>query len=66
MLRLDDRLHIAMNNDMGVQIAPHEVEGLARTLVILRQIKEGCDKARDKGGNLGKLIATALKPFEEK
>lgn len=64
LLRLDDRIHVALGANMGFHVDAHEVEGIARTLVILRQIDEGCKKSRDRGGNLGKLIATALKPFE--
>lgn len=66
MIRLGDRIRIALGANMGFKVDAHEVEGIARTLVILRQIDEGCKKSRDHGGNLGKLIETALKPFDDR
>lgn len=66
LLRLDDRIRIALGANMGFRVEAHEVEGIARTLVILRQIDEGCKKSRDRGGNLGKLIESALEPFSDR
>lgn len=41
MLRLDDRLRVAMGADMGAQLSPKEVVMIAGWLVTLRRIAEG-------------------------
>ncbi len=40
VLRLDDRLQLALGNGMGVNLTPQEVETVARWLVVLRKIAE--------------------------
>lgn len=41
MLKLDDRLRIAMSNDMGCQLTASDVKLVAAWLVTLRRIAEG-------------------------
>ncbi len=47
MLKLDDRLMIAMNAGMGVQLTAEEVKLVAGWLVTLRQISEGHRLAKE-------------------
>lgn len=65
MLRLEDRMRIALGANMGFHVDPSEVEDVARMLVVLRQIRDACKSASDRGGNLGTLVNSALKPFED-
>ena len=39
MLRLTDRLELALNNRLGIQLSPEETVALAGVLVYLRQKK---------------------------
>ena len=39
MLRLVDRLEVALNNRLGIQLSPQETVALAGALVYLRQKK---------------------------
>lgn len=65
MLRFEDRMRIALGANMGFQVQPSEVEDVARMLVVLRQIRDACKSSSDRGGNLGSLVDSALKPFED-
>lgn len=39
MLKLTDRIEVALNNRMGIQLSPQEVVALAGVLVYLRKKK---------------------------
>ena len=58
MLKLDDRLRVAMGADMGVQLTPKDVATVAAWLVVLRKIAKGSyggSAAQAARGVLGEL-----------
>ncbi len=54
MLRLDDRLQVAMRGNMGVQLTPDEVKLVAGWLVTLRKVTERRAAAAEARAALGK------------
>ena len=55
MLKLDDRLQVALGAGMGVQLTLGDVERVAMWLVALRQIADGEARGQERG-----LAADAL------
>jgi hypothetical protein len=59
MLKLEDRLRIALGAGMGVQLTSGDVETVCRMLVALRKIRESAPSP-----GLHGLAKEALRPFE--
>ena len=58
MLKLDDRLQVALGAGMGVQLSSGDVERVATWLVVLRQIANGAAHGQERG-----IAADALGEF---
>lgn len=61
MLKLEDRIRVALGAEMGIRVEPSEVETIARMLVVLRKIARGEIKI----GQVRQAAAEAIATFKE-
>lgn len=63
MLRLEDRLRIALGAGMGCSLQAGEVETICGMLVALRRVRDLAGPSN--AGRMRNLAGEAIKPFEE-